>query len=64
MGLLKQARGLGRQDVDLPENRAEAVIAGEKAARTPWFVTVKDGSRCLDEAALGRARRLVGLKGA
>ena len=47
----------------LQENRAKAVVAGEKAARTPRFVTVKNGSRVLDEASLTRARRLVGLKG-
>jgi len=45
------------------ENRAKAVIAGEKAARTPRFVTVKNGSRALDTASLARARRLAGLKG-
>ena len=47
----------------LQENRAKAVIAGEKAARTPRFVTVKNGSRSLDETSLARARRVVGLKG-
>ena len=47
----------------LQENRAKAVIAGEKSARTPRFVTVKNGTRTLDEASLTRARRLVGLKG-
>ena len=47
----------------LQENRAIAVIAGEKAARTPRFVTVKNGSRSLDETSLARARRVVGLKG-
>ena len=47
----------------MQENRAKAVIAGEKAARTPRFVTIKNGSRSLDEASLARARRLVGLKG-
>ena len=45
------------------ENRAKAVIAGEKAARAPRFVTVKNGSRSLDTASLARARRLAGLKG-
>ena len=39
------------------------MIAGEKAARTPRFVRVKNGTRSLDEASLARARRLVGLKG-
>lgn len=47
----------------LQENKARAVIAGEKAARTPRFVTVKGSDRTLDEACLARARRLVGLKG-
>ena len=47
----------------LQENRAKAVIAGEKSARTPRFVTVKNGTPTLDEANLARARRLVGLKG-
>lgn len=47
----------------LQENKAKAVIAGEKTARTPRFVTIKNGSRSLDEASLARARRLVGLKG-
>ncbi|MBK8470605.1 MAG: IS1634 family transposase [Actinomycetales bacterium] len=47
----------------LQENRAKSVVAGEKAARTPRFVTTKNGSQSLDEASLARARRLVGLKG-
>ncbi|MPV36949.1 IS1634 family transposase [Georgenia subflava] len=47
----------------LQENRARAVIAGEKAARTPRFVKTTGDARSLDEAALARARRLVGLKG-
>ncbi|MBC7307887.1 MAG: IS1634 family transposase, partial [Dietzia sp.] len=47
----------------LQENRARAVIAGEKATRTPRFVKSSNGERSLDEAALARARRLVGLKG-
>jgi hypothetical protein len=45
------------------ENRARAVIAGDKAARTPRFVKTADGTRTLDQASLQRARRLVGLKG-
>jgi hypothetical protein len=47
----------------LQENRAKAVVAGDKSARTPRFVTITNGSRSLDEASLARARRLVGLKG-
>jgi hypothetical protein len=47
----------------LQENRAKAVVAGEKAARTPRFVKNSNGAAELDEAALARARKLVGLKG-
>ncbi|ABW10901.1 transposase IS4 family protein [Parafrankia sp. EAN1pec] len=45
------------------ENRARAVVDGEKTTRTPRFVTVKGDAATLDEASLTRARRLVGLKG-
>ncbi|MGC0274973.1 IS1634 family transposase, partial [Pseudactinotalea sp. Z1739] len=45
------------------ENKAKAVVAGEKAARTPRFVKKGQGAPRLDEAALSRAHRLVGLKG-
>ena len=45
------------------ENRAKAVIAGEKTARTPRFVTTAGGALTLDEKSLARARSLVGLKG-
>ena len=37
----------------LQENRAKAVIAGEQSARTPRFVTIKNGSRSLDEGLTG-----------
>jgi hypothetical protein len=47
----------------LQENRARAVVAGEKAARTPRFVKTRNGAAELDENALARARRLAGLKG-
>lgn len=47
----------------LPEKKAKAVIAGEQSARSPRFVHVENGTRSLDEAALARARRLVGPKG-
>ena len=45
------------------ENRARAVVDGEKAARTPRFVKTAGDARVLDEAALARARRLAGLRG-
>lgn len=47
----------------LQENRARAVIDGQKAARTPRFVKTAGGARSLDEASLARARSLAGLKG-
>lgn len=45
------------------ENRARAVSAGEKTARTPRFVKTNGDARSLDETALARARRLAGLRG-
>jgi hypothetical protein len=45
------------------ENKARAVVAGEKSARTPRFVKTRNGAAELDEVSLARARRLVGLKG-
>ena len=47
----------------LQENKARAVVAGEQAARKPRFVKTSTGDTVLDETALARARRLVGLKG-
>ena len=47
----------------LQENKARAVVDGEKTARTPRFVKTTNGARSLDEASLARARRLAGLKG-
>jgi hypothetical protein len=45
------------------ENRAKAVIDGDKPARVPRFVkTTKTGLQ-IDEKALARARRMAGLKG-
>src|SRR5699024_7408562 len=52
-----------RKTLTLQENRAKAVIAGEKASRTPRFVKTTGGDRVVDEASLQRAYRLVGLKG-
>ena len=47
----------------LQENKARAVVAGERAARTPRFVKTRNGATVLDETSLARARGLVGLKG-
>lgn len=52
-----------RKTLTLQENKAKAVIAGEKASRTPRFVKTTGGDRVLDESSLERAYRLVGLKG-
>lgn len=52
-----------QKTLTLQENRARAVVSGDTAARTPRFVTVKNGSQTLDDASLARARRLAGLKG-
>ena len=49
--------------MNLQEERARAVVAGQKAARTPRFVTTAKGTPTLDEASIARARALVGLKG-
>jgi hypothetical protein len=49
--------------LNLQEHKARAVVAGDKTARTPRFVTVRNGARELDETSLQRARHLVGLKG-
>ena len=63
VGLLDQTRRPDGKTLTLQENRAKAVIAGEKAARTPRFVKTHQRHPTLDEASLARARRLVGLKG-
>jgi Transposase DDE domain len=47
----------------LQENKARAVVAGEKTARAPRFVKTRNGATEIDEASLTRARALVGLKG-
>ncbi len=47
----------------MQENKARAVVAGEKTTRTPRFVKTSHGANEVDEASLARARRLVGLKG-
>jgi Transposase DDE domain len=49
--------------LNLQEHKARAVVAGDKAARTPRFVKTRNGAQELDEASLRRARRLIGLKG-
>ena len=47
----------------LQENKARAVVAGEKATKAPRFVKTRNGANELDETSLARARELVGLKG-
>jgi hypothetical protein len=45
------------------EERAKAVVSGDRPAKTTRFVTVGTDGRALDEVSLERARSLVGLKG-
>lgn len=52
-----------RRTLRAQEDKARAVVDGEKAARNPRFVTVSKGTAILDEASLAKAHRLVGLKG-
>ena len=52
-----------RKTLGLQEDRARAVVAGEKAAHKPRFVKTAGDANVLDEASLARAYRLVGLKG-
>ena len=47
----------------LQEERARAVVDGQKAARTPRFVKTAAGQRSLDQASLDRAKALAGMKG-
>ena len=59
----KKRAARDRRTLTSQENRAKAVVAGERAARTPRFVTIHGDAAILDETSLARARRLVGLKG-
>ena len=52
-----------QKTLDAQETRAKAVVAGDKKAKIPRFVTVAGDQRTLDEAGIARARSLVGLKG-
>ena len=63
MGLLPQAGVRDTETLTLQENKARAVVGGEKAARTPRFVKTRNGASEVDEASIARARDLVGLKG-
>ena len=52
-----------RKTLQLQEDKARAVVAGEKAAHRPRFVKTAGDGNTVDEASLARAKRLVGLKG-
>ncbi|MGW0028212.1 IS1634 family transposase, partial [Rhodococcus sp. NPDC003383] len=51
------------QTLNAQEARAKSVVDGTKKAKATRFVKTTAGGQQLDEAALGRARSLVGLKG-
>ncbi|TWP31876.1 IS1634 family transposase [Leekyejoonella antrihumi] len=52
-----------RKTLGLQEDKARAIVAGEKAAHATRFVKAGRDGRVVDEASLARAWRLVGLKG-
>ena len=52
-----------RKTLGLQEDKARAIVAGDKAAHATRFVKASKDGRVLDEASLARAYRLVGLKG-
>ncbi|ORV76757.1 IS1634 family transposase [Mycobacterium gastri] len=45
------------------EQRARAIVDGERSAKSARFVKIKGSDRHLDETSLARAQSLVGLKG-
>ena len=51
-----------RRTLTAQENKARAVVAGEKTARSPRFVTTSKGTAALNEDALTRAKQLAGSK--
>ena len=51
--------GAANKTLTLQENKARAVVAGERAARTPRFVKTRNGATILDETSLARARGLL-----
>jgi hypothetical protein len=52
-----------RRTLAAQEERARAVVAGERTAKNPRFVTTTTDARRVDEASLTRAQQLAGLKG-
>ncbi len=52
-----------QQTLNLQANRAQEIIDGQRQVKSARFVKTTAAGRKLDEAALKRARRLVGLKG-
>jgi len=63
VGLLHQTRRPRPEDPDPAGEPGQGRHRRREGRPHPRFVTVKNGSRSLDEASLTRARRLVGLKG-
>ena len=55
---VRDSRNLTKQ-----EDKARAVVAGQKAARSPRFVTTKGSALVVNENALAKARKMAGLKG-
>lgn len=63
VGLLHKRAVRDRITLGLQEDKARAIVAGDKAAHATRFVKANKDGRILDEASLARAYRLVGLKG-
>jgi hypothetical protein len=63
VGVLGQTRCPRQQDADVAGEPGQGRHRRGEDCPHPRFVTVKNGSRSLDETSLARARRVIGLKG-
>lgn len=55
---VRDSRNLTKQ-----EEKARAVVAGQRTARSPRFVTVQGSAQVVNENALAKARKMAGFKG-
>lgn len=55
---VRDSRNLAKQ-----EEKVRAVVADERAARSPRFVTTKGSAQVVNENALAKARKMAGFKG-
>ena len=59
----KRRAARNNQTLTARENRAQAVIAGDRGPKATRIVTTHAGDASLDEASIARAKSLAGLKG-